>query len=70
MKALPLPTLRYLSERDHELFKSLIELLKLEDFIFYDDFNGLSSKIMREEKWLPDVRGKFARCVFKELYAK
>ena len=50
---------RYLCERDRKAFQALFKLLDQEANISYNDFNTLSSKIMRNGVHLPEVRSTF-----------
>jgi hypothetical protein len=50
-----LNTLRYLCERDCKAFAALFQLLDQQQYISYNDFNGLSSKIMHNGVHLPQV---------------
>ena len=52
---------RYLCERDYKEFSSLFKLLGVQEYIRYEDFNSLSSKIMQSGVHLPEVRGIFKR---------
>ena len=52
---------RYLCERDEASFKSLFEHLGQDQYIRYNDFTSLSSKIMDDGKNLPRVRDVFLR---------
>jgi hypothetical protein len=52
---------RYLCERDYKEFSGLFKLLGVQDYIRYEDFNSLTSKIMQSGVHLPEVRGTFKR---------
>jgi len=52
---------RYLCDRDYKEFSGLFKLLDVQDYIRYQDFNSLSSKIMESGVHLPEVRGTFKR---------
>jgi hypothetical protein len=52
---------RYLCERDYKCFSDLFKLLGMHEHIRYEDFNSLSSKIMKDGVYLPEVRGTFER---------
>ena len=57
-------TRRYLKDRDYKDFVDLFTLLGLHEFIRYETFSSLSSKIMVDDNGhLPEVRGTFERCV-------
>lgn len=55
------PSCRYLCDRDCKTFSALFELLDVQDYIRYEDFDSLTSKIMQIEVHLPEVRGMFRR---------
>lgn len=52
---------RYLCDRDYKEFEELFDLLGVREFIRYEDFNSLSSKIMHDGVYLPKVRDTFER---------
>ena len=52
---------RYLCDRDYKEFSALFTVLGVHEYIRYEDFNSLSSKIMKDGIYLPEVRGTFER---------
>ena len=52
---------RYLSERDFKQFKELFEFCKVEPFVCYSDFDGLSSRILQSGVDVPNIREKFVQ---------
>ena len=52
---------RYLCERDYKEFEELFVRLGVRKFIHYEDFNSLSSTIMDNGVYLPNVSKNFLR---------
>ena len=61
---------RYLCDRDYKEFSALFTVLGVHEYIRYEDFNSLSSKIMQGGVYLPEVRGTFERCAVERSSTK